>query len=280
MSPSPEIRVYGGEIVSSSVNNIVLPAVDNIVFAVPASTKEDYEREGRALATFYAELLGMRFLREGWFMIAKDEQSEPRLAFGDGPIDDYKAPRWPDPDHPQQLHLDLPASDLDAADDLAVRLGANRLQDEGDYRTYADPVGHPFCLYRDAADEDPDGHPLTGRIGRVVVDCFSPRSLAAFYAELLEMPTRELDTPELVVIARADGRPPALAFQHAVFPAPRWPDADFPQQVHLDIWVEHSETARELALRLGAIPLPAIGGSCPVFADPAGHPFCLCTAGQ
>lgn len=265
---------------SSSAVDTVLPAIDNVVFALPANTEEGYEREGRALASFYAKLLGMRFLREDWFMIAKEEHSEPRLAFGDGPIDDYKAPRWPDPDYPQQLHLDIPVSDLNAADALAVGLGGSRLRDEGDHRTYADPVGHPFCLYRAAGEADPDGHPLTGRIGRVVVDCFSPRALAAFYAELLDMPRRELDTPERVVIAREDGRLPALAFQHAVCPAPRWPDPDFPQQVHLDIWVEHSERAQDLALRLGAIPLPAIGGSCPTFADPAGHPFCLCTSGQ
>jgi hypothetical protein len=38
--------------------------------------------------------------------------------------------------------------------------------------------------------------------------------------------------------------------------------------------------AQELALRLGAIRLPPQGGSCPVFADPAAHPFCLCAPGQ
>jgi Glyoxalase-like domain len=123
-------------------------------------------------------------------------------------------------------------------------------------------------------------HPLSGRIGRVVVDCFSPRSLAAFYAELLDMPNRELDTPERVVIARADGHLPALAFQHAQSPAPRWPDPAYPQQIHLDFWVEHSQKAQDLAARLGAIRLPGMGGSCPVFADPAGHPFCLCTSGE
>jgi len=82
------------------------------------------------------------------------------------------------------------------------------------------------------------------------------------------------------VIARDDGRLPALAFQHAQFPAPRWPDPDYPQQVHLDIWVTDSEAVQELVSRLGAIRLPDIGGSCPVYADPGGHPFCLCTEGQ
>lgn len=34
--------------------------------------------------------------------------------------------------------------------------------------------------------------------------------------------------------------------------------------------------ARTLAEQLGAIRLPPLGGSCPVYADPAGHPFCPC----
>jgi catechol 2,3-dioxygenase-like lactoylglutathione lyase family enzyme len=257
---------------SAAAEDIVLPVVDNIVFACPGSASD--------LVSFYAGLLGMRVIRDDWPMIAKDQNSEPRLAFGDGPNENYRAPRWPDPEYPQQLHLDIPVSDLDAAEELALRLGAIRLQNKGDYRSYADPVGHPFCLYSDAAADGVTSSPVSGRIGRVVIDCFSPRSLAGFYAEMLDMPVREMDTPNRVVITRNDGRLPALAFQHAQVAAPRWPDPAYPQQVHLDIWVERSETAQELALRLGAIRLPDQGGSCPVFADPAGHPFCICTSDQ
>jgi hypothetical protein len=124
----------------------------------------------------------------------------------------------------------------------------------------------------------------------VVIDCFSPRALAAFYARLLDMPRRELDTPERVVITRADGRLPALAFQHAQFPAPRWPDPAYPQQVHLDLRVltapdntsaddtsaddPHRRAAQDLASHLGAISLETYPART-VYADPAGHPFCL-----
>src|SRR5213080_5418310 len=94
-------------------------SVDNIVFACP---------DPPALAHFYAELLGMRIIRQDWVMIAQDENSPLRLAFGDGPWE-YRPPRWPDPDYPQQLHLDFPVSDLDAAEELALGLGATRLQD-------------------------------------------------------------------------------------------------------------------------------------------------------
>jgi hypothetical protein len=70
-----------------------------------------------------------------------------------------------------------------------------------------------------------------------------------------------------------------LAFQHAQCKAPRWPDPTYPQQIHLDLHFDDGEAAQELASRLGAIHLPK-GGSCPVYADPAAHPFCLCSAGQ
>jgi hypothetical protein len=71
-----------------------------------------------------------------------------------------------------------------------------------------------------------------------------------------------------------------LGFQHAQVTAPRWPDPEYPQQLHLDLHFDDSAAAQELALRLGAIRLPPQGGSCPVFADPAAHPFCLCAPGQ
>jgi hypothetical protein len=253
-------------------------SIHNIVFGCPEGTWTNDRWEGppRILATFYAELLGMRIVREDWLVIAKDE-SDPRLAF-DG-LPDYRAPRWPDPEHPQQVHLDITVHDLDAAEALVLRLGATRLQDRGDYRSYADPAGHPFCLYRGPAQgDDEDG---TGRIERVVFDCFSPRALATFYEGLLGKWTRKQDSPERVEIAAEDGRTPMLAFQHAPkLRPPRWPDPAYPQQIHLDLDVEETKGSQELAERLGAIRLPDMGGSCPVYADPASHPFCLCGPGQ
>jgi catechol 2,3-dioxygenase-like lactoylglutathione lyase family enzyme len=243
--------------------------IRNIVFGCP---------DPKALATFYAELLGLRILREDWYVIAKDETSFPRLAFGDGPSE-YRAPRWPDPEHPQQLHVDIPVFDMAAAEELAMKLGAIRLQDKGAYQTYADPDGHPFCFYVAGENSDQSERPIPGSISRIVFDCFSPRSLASFYEALLGM-HRQQDSPACVTIGADGGETTMLAFQHAEFPAPRWPDPTYPQQIHLDIHVEDGTAAEELALRLGAISLPAMGGSCPVFADPAAHPFCLCSPGQ
>jgi catechol-2,3-dioxygenase len=114
-----------------------------------------------------------------------------------------------------------------------------------------------------------------------VFDSFSPRALATFYQELLGMRVRKLDSPDRVEIGADDGRMPMLAFQHAPeFVGPRWPDPAYPQQLHLDLYVEDGEAARELAERLGAIRQPEMGGSCPVYADPSAHPFCLCAPGQ
>src|SRR5439155_22127724 len=138
-----------------------------------------------------------------WLVIARDERSLPRLAFDELP--EYRPPRWPDPEHPQQVHLDIAVTELDAGEALALRSGATLLQDAGGYRIYADPAGHPFCLYPEAPGGDEQaGGSVPGRIVRVVFDCFSPRALATFYGGMLDMDARELDSAERVVIAGDD----------------------------------------------------------------------------
>jgi hypothetical protein len=55
--------------------------------------------------------------------------------------------RWPDPQSPQQMHIDVRVEDIDAAEARPLELGARRLEGGGDqFRVYADPAGHPFCL--------------------------------------------------------------------------------------------------------------------------------------
>jgi catechol 2,3-dioxygenase-like lactoylglutathione lyase family enzyme len=245
--------------------------IGNVVLSSPGATWDEYVSEGRALATFYADLLGMTIIREDWFKIAKDPDGAPQLAFGDGP-GPYVPPTWPEQERPQQLHLDIAVPDLDAGDAFVTGRGAERLKDSGAFRVYRDPVGHPFCLYASDVTEP--------SLARIVYDCFSPRALASFYAELLEMHTTVSDDVDRVVIAKDEGTFPMLAFQHAEFVAPRWPDPAYPQQVHLDLYFEESLPAQRRALGLGARRLEAKGGSCPVFADPAGHPFCLCAPGE
>jgi len=96
------------------------------------------------LARFYADLLGMQVTYEG---------PEGALIAGDGKsvmfqqVSDYSPPRWPEPAHPQQAHLDITVDDLDAGQARALELGASRLDQEGEsFRVFTDPAGHPFCL--------------------------------------------------------------------------------------------------------------------------------------
>lgn len=250
--------------------DLAFPIIDNIVIGCPGNSD--------VTAEFYARLLQMQVIREDWLMIAKGPDAEPRLAFDDD-LDPDRVADWHDPRRPAQVHLDLPAWDLPSAAGLAVRLGAVAHDQHPELAVLSDPAGHPFCLYSDKQDDQfaTSDHPLSGRVGRVVVDCPSPRSLAGFYAGFLDMPELLIDTDELVVIGRADGRLPGLAFRQSHAAPPRWPDPDFPQQMHLDIWVDDPVDAAHRVVQAGAIRLPAMGGSCPVFADPAGHPFCICT---
>lgn len=222
------------------------------------------DRDARPrLNTLYNGLLGL----------GPGELRRPVIACGGGNEDPQ--PRWPDPNFAQQMHLDFLVRDLQVSEWFVLEAGATLLKDQGAFRIYADHVGHPFCLY-----PDPSPDRAAARVWRVVIDCFSPRSLAAFYEDFLDMRDRVEDSSDFVVIAYEDGRLPMLAFQHAPqYVAPQWPDPRSPQQIHLDLHFEDHAAAQERALRLGAIPLPK-GGSCPVYADPAGHPFCLCSPGS
>jgi predicted enzyme related to lactoylglutathione lyase len=102
-----------------------------------------------ALATFYADLLN------GQLDVSNPEWCEVHV--GDLPfklafqlVATYDPPVWPD-GIPQQMHLDLTVSDLDATSLRAVALGAAVLTgpvEEPGCRwiVHADPAGHPFCL--------------------------------------------------------------------------------------------------------------------------------------
>jgi catechol 2,3-dioxygenase-like lactoylglutathione lyase family enzyme len=99
-----------------------------------------------ALAAFYERLLGMQRVQdEGHWVVIGDAPDRPGLAFQKG--EDHRPPQWPDPAHPQQMHLDLHVADLDEAEPGVLALGARRLDGGGErFRVFADPAGHPFCL--------------------------------------------------------------------------------------------------------------------------------------
>lgn len=118
------------------------------------------------------------------------------------------------------------------------------------------------------------------RLRTVAIDCPDPRALARFYADVAGG-TPEDDDPEWVVLRLPEG--PRLAFQLAPgYTPPQWPHADRnSQQFHLDFdagstW-EEVDAAQEKVLALGARLLHAGDKEdWRVYADPAGHPFCLC----
>lgn len=109
----------------------------------------------------------------GYVKLRRPDGIRPEIGFENG--DDVR-PRWPDPAYPQQLHLDIEVADMEAADALARRHGAELLRDNGArHRIYADPVGHPFCLCPAPGDG-------LGKLARIVFDGASPPALAGFYA--------------------------------------------------------------------------------------------------
>ncbi|MGP9500714.1 VOC family protein [Specibacter sp. AOP5-B1-6] len=113
---------------------------------------------------------------------------------------------------------------------------------------------------------------MIGRLHHLVIDCPDPLSLARFYSALLGRPVT-YRSEEFVVVAVND-HSSGLAFQRAAdHVPPRWPDPAHPQQMHLDVMVDDVETACERVLDLGATRLS--GPDSHVYADPAGHPFCL-----
>jgi catechol 2,3-dioxygenase-like lactoylglutathione lyase family enzyme len=122
--------------------------------------------DARRLAEFYRELLGYRY-RGGdevpppgvddvqgrdWLVLAHPS-GWPRLAFQQ--VAELPRSTWPTDGTPQQLHLDLTVPDMSALraqHERALALGAQLLEDRSNdvaepLFVYADPEGHPFCIF-------------------------------------------------------------------------------------------------------------------------------------
>ncbi len=111
---------------------------------------------------------------------------------------------------------------------------------------------------------------MIGRLHHIVLDCPDPHVLASFYSQLLGEPISYIS--ENWVVVSASSKASGLAFQLApAHQPPTWPNPEIPQQFHLDVMVEDVAAATPHLLQLGATKLDGEG----VFADPAGHPFCL-----
>ncbi len=122
--------------------------------------------DARVLAEFYRRLLGLRYRPgdeppanggpdpqgEDW-LVLRDTAGNASMAFQQVAV--LPEATWPDGPIPQQLHLDMTVpttADLDAQHERALALGARLLHDRSDdpeepLRVYADPAGHPFCIF-------------------------------------------------------------------------------------------------------------------------------------
>ncbi|MFD1145868.1 VOC family protein [Saccharothrix hoggarensis] len=120
---------------------------------------------------------------------------------------------------------------------------------------------------------------MIGVVQCVVLDCPEPRALATFYQGVLggevDRPDPRWSVDDDWATLHVEGGP-VLCFQRvAEYVAPEWPDPRRPQQFHLDVGVEDLGVARAEVLRLGGTSLDDSHEAWSVFADPAGHPFCL-----
>ncbi|MFN0280889.1 MAG: VOC family protein [Kineosporiaceae bacterium] len=102
----------------------------------------------RALAAFYAQLLGMEVLEDeaDWVVIGR-AVGWRELALQRAPSSPLRT--WLDPDLPQQAHLDVRVPDVDDAEHAVIALAAvpaGPVDDRRGFRVFSDPAGHRFCL--------------------------------------------------------------------------------------------------------------------------------------
>jgi catechol 2,3-dioxygenase-like lactoylglutathione lyase family enzyme len=141
-----------------------------------------------------------------------------------------------------------------------------------------------------------DFHMTTPTLRQVVLDCEDARALAEFYRQLLgfqyrpgdERPTDgspDTNGQDWLVLSDANGSA-RLAFQRVPhLPEPTWPEGPRPQMLHLDttvptlseLYLQHTR-ALELGARLLLDRSDDPDEPLFVYADPAGHPFCIFVA--
>ena len=111
----------------------------------------------------------------------------------------------------------------------------------------------------------------------LVFDAPDLNAESSFWAALLGGTVDAEDDWHTVMV---DGKP-AVAVQLAPdHVAPDWPKNTTPQQMHLDVFVDDVGAAHDEVMALGAMVLEdrdfGTRSGYQVYADPAGHPFCLC----
>lgn len=146
-----------GSLLTQGVTDMEFPVLAQVVLDCP---------DARVLAEFYRQLLGLAY-RDGdepppagqpdergadW-LVLRGPAGTGQLAFQQ--VADLPEATWPDGPRPQMLHLDLTVGSVEALavqHERALGLGARLLLDRTDDEdeplyVYADPAGHPFCIF-------------------------------------------------------------------------------------------------------------------------------------
>jgi hypothetical protein len=116
-----------------------------------------------------------------------------------------------------------------------------------------------------------------GRLTQLVMECHDAEELAGFWQVVLDLPEPEGGPDWLTLRWEPVGR---FSF-HRVdgYRPPAWPGERGEQQVHFDLLVEDLDDASMMVENAGARPLTDVQDPGPkawrIYADPAGHPFCL-----
>jgi catechol 2,3-dioxygenase-like lactoylglutathione lyase family enzyme len=119
-----------------------------------------------------------------------------------------------------------------------------------------------------------------GRLLSVVFECADPDEEGRFWEAMLGY-ARHHSGPDWVTIVDVADPTQRLSFQRVEdHVEPTWPARDRPQQAHIDLLVDDLDSSDERAIALGARRLTDHAvvhedESFQVYADPAGHPFCL-----
>lgn len=119
--------------------------------------------------------------------------------------------------------------------------------------------------------------PAVGALTQLVLECADAAALAAFWADILDLPPAHGDPDWLTLDWAPVGR---LSFHQVEgYQPPTWPGTTGEAQMHLDLLVDDFASADRRVLAAGATALTDILNPGPkawrVYADPAGHPFCL-----
>ncbi|MEU8253330.1 VOC family protein [Micromonospora inaquosa] len=114
------------------------------------------------------------------------------------------------------------------------------------------------------------------RLSAVTLDSSDAIRLAEFYADITGGTMTQLGD-EWACVQSPAGR---LNFQTVPgYTPPTWPDRTSSIMMHVDFMVEDRDAAEARVLAAGATKYDFQPNSkqCFVYADPAGHPFCLTT---